>query len=92
MTSGSNEELHLVQPPTGGAAGRIRRSLWILEEIQQSLRLVPDDAERNYGMALLQIMLGKFTDAISSLELAIQANPEHVAAMFLEGGTPAQAG
>jgi tetratricopeptide (TPR) repeat protein len=85
MTSGSNEELHLVHPPASGAAGRIRRSLWMLEEIQQSLRLVPDEAERNYGLALLQIMLGKFTDAISSLDLAIQANPEHVAAMLLEG-------
>lgn len=85
MTSGSNEELHLVQPPTGEAAGRIRRSLWMLEEIQNSLKLVPDEAERYYGLALLEIMLGRFNDAIANLDRAIQTSPDHIPALSLLG-------
>jgi tetratricopeptide (TPR) repeat protein len=85
MTMDSSEGLQLVPPASSGAAGRIRRSLWMLEELQHSVQLVPDEAERHYGLALLQVMLGKFTDAIASLDRVLQADPKHIAAMFLEG-------
>lgn len=57
----------------------------MLEELQHSVQLVPDEAERHYGLALLQVMLGKFTDAIASLDHVLQADPKHIAAMLLEG-------
>ncbi len=57
----------------------------MLEEIQHSLQLIPDEAERYYSLALLQVILGRFTDAISSLENATRANPDHVNTLSLLG-------
>jgi thioredoxin-like negative regulator of GroEL len=39
----------------------------MIQEVEHSLRLVPDDAERNYALALIHVMRGKFNDAIRSL-------------------------
>jgi tetratricopeptide (TPR) repeat protein len=85
MTSDSNEGLQLVGPPTSGETQRFRRSVWMLKEIQESLQLIPDKAERYYSLALMDVMLGRFTEAISNLDRTIQANPEHVLAMALAG-------
>jgi len=85
MTSNSNEGLQLVESPTGAVTQRFRRSVWMLKEIQDSLQLIPDEGERYYSLALMDVMLGRFTEAIGSLDRAIQANPEHVLAMALAG-------
>jgi tetratricopeptide (TPR) repeat protein len=85
MTSDSNEGLSLVEPPTGAVTQRFRRSVWMLKEIQDSLQLIPDEAERFYSLALMDVMLGRFNEAISNLDRAIQANPDHVLAMGLAG-------
>lgn len=85
MTSSSNEELQPIPPPPSGSTQRFRRSPWMLEQIQESLELIPDHAERYYSFALLQIMLGNFNEAIESLGKAIEANPNHVAALYLRG-------
>ncbi len=70
-------------PETQGA--QFSRSLWMVEELEVSLGSVPDDAERNYGLALIKIMRGKFYDAVKSLEKAVEAKPEHVSALWLLG-------
>jgi tetratricopeptide (TPR) repeat protein len=62
-----------------------RRSLWMIEEIEHSLRLVPDEAERNYALALVHIMRGKFSDAIKDLSKAVEADPMHTQALWLLG-------
>jgi tetratricopeptide (TPR) repeat protein len=85
MTSGLEEGLQLVQPSEGEPTLRIRRSLWMLEEIKRSLQLVPDEAERHYSLALLEVMLGRFNDAIASLERAVQVSPDHLPALSLLG-------
>jgi lipopolysaccharide biosynthesis regulator YciM len=61
------------------------RSLWMIEELEVSLGLVSDDAERHYGLALVKIMRGKFQEAVQSLEQAVEAKPEHVRALWLLG-------
>src|SRR5436305_991533 len=62
-----------------------RRSLWMIEDIEHSLRLVPDDAERNYALALIHVMRGRFNDAIKTLRQAVEANPGHANALWLLG-------
>jgi tetratricopeptide (TPR) repeat protein len=62
-----------------------RRSLWMIEDIEHSLRLVPDDAERNYALALVHVMRGRFNDAIRTLKEAVGANPNHRNALWLLG-------
>jgi hypothetical protein len=57
MTSDSNEGLSLVEPPTGIAKQRFRRSVWMLKEIQDSLQLIPDEAERFYSLALMDVQV-----------------------------------
>jgi tetratricopeptide (TPR) repeat protein len=61
------------------------RSLWMIEELEVSLESVPDDAERNYGLALVKIMRGKFQEAVIRLEQAVEAKPEHIRALWLLG-------
>lgn len=85
MTSDSNEGLQLLGSPAGAVTQRFRRSVWMLKEIQNSLQLIPDEAERYYSLALMDVMLGRFTEAIGNLDRAIQVNPEHVLAMALAG-------
>lgn len=85
MTSDSDEGLRLVEQPTGVAAQRFRRSVWMLEEIQVALKLVPDKAQRHYSLALMDVMLGNFKEAIDNLDHALQANPDYVLAMALAG-------
>lgn len=62
-----------------------KRSLWMIEEIEHSLRLIPDEAERNYALALVHIMRGKFNDAIKTLSKAAEADPRHTQALWLLG-------
>lgn len=62
-----------------------RRSLWMIEDIEHSLRLVPDDSERYYALALIHMMRGKFDDAIKNLGRAIEANPSYIQALCLQG-------
>src|ERR687891_180797 len=62
-----------------------QRSLWMIESIEHSLRLVPDAAERNYALALVHIMRGRFNDAIRTLKEAVGANPNHASALWLLG-------
>lgn len=62
-----------------------RRSLWMIEHIEHSLRLIQDDAERNYALALVHVMRGKFNDAIRTLKEAAEADPKHANALWLLG-------
>jgi hypothetical protein len=57
MTSDSNEGLSLVDPPTGAVTQHFRRSVWMLKEIQDSLQLIPDEAERFYNLALMDVQV-----------------------------------
>jgi tetratricopeptide (TPR) repeat protein len=57
----------------------------MLEDVQRALQLIPDEAERYYGLALMGVMLGRFNESISNLERVIQANPDHIAGMALLG-------
>jgi tetratricopeptide (TPR) repeat protein len=68
-----------------GDKSSFRRSLWMIEDIEHSLRLVPDEAERNYALALVHIMRGKFNDAIKALNKAVEADPRHTQALWLLG-------
>lgn len=61
------------------------RSWWMIEHIEQTLKLVPDDAERHYSLALVEVMLGKFDDAIKSLDKALEAKPSHLPSLWLLG-------
>ena len=68
-----------------GTESQIRRSVWMFEDLEYSLNLVPDEAERHYGLALVQVMLGKFLDALKSLKLAVEADSQHLRALSLLG-------
>jgi tetratricopeptide (TPR) repeat protein len=57
----------------------------MIEDLEHSLRLVPDEAERYYAMALTELMLGEFLRAVNSLNLAIRANTKHMPALNLLG-------
>jgi lipopolysaccharide biosynthesis regulator YciM len=57
----------------------------MIEELEVTLESVPDDAERQYGMALIKIMRGKFQEAIKNLEKAVEANPAHIRALWILG-------
>lgn len=70
---------------TSYKARLLRRSRWMIEDLEHSLRLVPDEAERYYAMALTELMLGEFLRAVNSLNLAIRANPQHMPALNLLG-------
>lgn len=61
------------------------RSLWMIEELEVCLKSVSDDAERNYGLALIKIMRGKFQEGVKSLEQAVAAKPDHLGALWLLG-------
>ena len=75
----------MAQSAPSGAEKQIRRSVWMFEDLEYSLKLVPDEAERFYGLALVQVMLGKFLDAVKSLRLALESNPQHLRALSLIG-------
>jgi tetratricopeptide (TPR) repeat protein len=74
-----------LSPAAGEARSSFTRSLWMIEELERSLALVPDDAERHYSLALVHIMRGRFAEAINSLDDAIEADHEHVQALWLLG-------
>ncbi len=61
------------------------RSLWMIEHIEQALRLVPDDVERHYGLALVGMMLGEFSNAVSHLNTALGVQPSHIPTLWLLG-------
>ncbi len=75
MASGTSEQ----------ASSQFSRSLWMIEELEISLKLIQDDSERHYSLALIQIMRGKFQDAVKSLGKAVEAKPEHIRALWLLG-------
>ncbi len=52
-----------------------RRSLWMIEDFEHSLRLLPDDGELNYALALIHVIRGRFNNAINILRQAVEANP-----------------
>jgi len=67
------------------ASSQFTLSLWMTEELEVSLGLIQDDSERHYSLALIQIMRGKFQEAVKSLDKAVEAKPEHVRALWLLG-------
>ncbi len=75
----------MAQLPPSGAQNQIHRSVWMFQDLEYSLTLVPDEAERYYGLALVQVMLGKFLDAVKSLRLALKSDPQHLRALSLLG-------
>jgi tetratricopeptide (TPR) repeat protein len=75
----------MTQLATSGERQQFHRSVWMIEDLERSLSLVPDEAERHYGLALIQVMLGKFTLALGNLVMAISANPQHIPALYLQG-------
>jgi tetratricopeptide (TPR) repeat protein len=66
-------------------AKQINRHLWMLEDLENLLPLVPQDAERFYGLALIQMMRGRFNEGIRSLEKAVKANPLYAPASYFLG-------
>lgn len=64
---------------------QVSRHLWMLEDLERLLPLVPSDAERFYGLALVQMMQGRFDEGITSLEKAVKANPLYAPASYLLG-------
>jgi tetratricopeptide (TPR) repeat protein len=60
-------------------------SLWMIEDLEHSLNLVPDEAERYYALALIDVMLGQFPQSLKSLSMAVEANPKHIASLSLLG-------
>lgn len=73
--------------PSGGndPTRQVSRHLWMLEDLENLLPLVPQDAERFYGLALVQMMRGRFDEGIRSLEEAVKANPLYAPASYLLG-------
>lgn len=67
------------------ASQQFTRSLWMIEELEVSVGLIQDESERHYGLALIQIMRGKFQEAVKSLDKAVEAKPEHIRALWLLG-------
>jgi tetratricopeptide (TPR) repeat protein len=67
------------------ASQQFTRSLWMIEELEVSVGLIQDESERYYGLALIQIMRGKFQEAVKSLDKAVEAKPEHIRALWLLG-------
>jgi tetratricopeptide (TPR) repeat protein len=63
----------------------VERHLWMLEDLERLLPLVPSEAERYYGLALVQMMLGRFDEGIRSLESAVKADPLFAPASYLLG-------
>jgi tetratricopeptide (TPR) repeat protein len=63
----------------------VPKSPWIIQALKHPLELVPDEAERHFGLALLQMLLGNFNEAINSLDSALNADPHHMAALTLLG-------
>jgi tetratricopeptide (TPR) repeat protein len=57
----------------------------MIDDLEYSLSFVPDDAERNYALALVHVMRGRFSDAIKTLSKAVKANPGHAHALWLLG-------
>lgn len=84
MPTSSSQESE-TEPRPSADSPAFRRSLWMIEDIEHSLRLVPDDAERNYALALVHVMRGRFNDAIKTLREAVEANPKHANSMWLLG-------
>jgi tetratricopeptide (TPR) repeat protein len=81
----TREAEQTLSPASDEARSSFTRSLWMIEELERSLGLVPDAAERHYSLALIHIMRGRFAEAISSLVDAFDADPEHVQALWLLG-------
>jgi tetratricopeptide (TPR) repeat protein len=75
----------VMNPALNQAKQYMRRSLWMIQELEHSVNLVPDEAERYYGLALICIMLGKFKEAIKNLSSAIEAAPNNLSALYLLG-------
>lgn len=51
------------------------------DELERVLRLVPDAAERHYGLALVRLILGRYDEAVEQLQLAVTADPAHCRAL-----------
>lgn len=81
----SNVQESETEPRPAADSPVFRRSLWMIEDIEESLHLVPDVAERNYALALVHVMRGRFSNAIKTLREAVEANPEHANALWLLG-------
>jgi tetratricopeptide (TPR) repeat protein len=62
-----------------------QKSAWVIQALKHPLELVPDEAERHFGLALLEMLLGNFSEAINSLDSALDADPHHIAALTLLG-------
>jgi tetratricopeptide (TPR) repeat protein len=76
-------------PPSGvnDSVKQTNRHLWMLEDLENLLPLVLQDAERFYGLALIQMMRGRFDDGVQSLVKAVKANPLYAPASYLLGDT-----
>jgi tetratricopeptide (TPR) repeat protein len=83
----TNEVNYLDHAALNDARQRVRRSQWMIEEIERSLRLVPNDADRHYGQALAFLLLGRIQEAHRSLNSAVDADADHLPALTLMGET-----
>jgi tetratricopeptide (TPR) repeat protein len=68
-------------PETEAAIPQLRPTWLMMEELARLLHLVPDEAERNYGLALIHRICQRDEEAIKSLQIAVEANPQHSAAL-----------
>lgn len=83
----TNELSDLDQAALNDARRQVRRSQWMIEELERSIRLVPNDADRHYGQALAFLLLGRIQEANFSLNSAVEADADHLPALTLMGET-----
>jgi tetratricopeptide (TPR) repeat protein len=72
-------------PETEEAIPQLRPTWPMMEELARLLHLVPDEAERHYGLALIHRICQRDEEAIESLQAALESNPQH-ATVFSELG------
>jgi tetratricopeptide (TPR) repeat protein len=62
-----------------------RRSLWMIDHVEETLHLVPDEAERYHSIALIKVMRGQFSEAIQYLNKTLALSPKHFQTLWLAG-------
>jgi tetratricopeptide (TPR) repeat protein len=68
-------------PETEEVMPQLRPTWLMMEELARLLHLVPDEAERHYGLALIHQICQRDEEAIESLQITLESNPNHAIAL-----------
>jgi tetratricopeptide (TPR) repeat protein len=79
------EEAEQTQMVTPKVRQSLRLSQWIIEDLERSLKHLPDDSEKHYGLSLIALMRGNFKLAIAHLEKSVSVCPTNADALYLLG-------